>query len=143
MKDTFRELDTVVRQFITDENFSLGNALTYAGLGLSKTTGSVNEIINGVGFGGQQYSPERMNRMAEVLGEKLFHWMVIASTLEISPEGIVAQYISSWEATRVKMAEEAGITLQDMMNMKRHVKPEAMMRYMDEEEKRRQREDLL
>lgn len=130
-----KEMENLVKQFLYEEDFTLRNALAYAGLGLSKTTGMAGEIVNGVGFANQQYSEERQARMGEILGEMLFYWHVLVSTINTSPRDIVNQYLASWEATRVKLAQEAGITLQDMMEMKKHVKPEAMLKYAHEIER--------
>ena len=141
-------LEHVVQEFLTEEGFQLKNALAYAGLGITKTTGQASEIISGVGFSGQQYGPDRQVRMAEILGEMLFYWHVLASTTEIPYEEIIAQYIAAYEATKVTSKEPLHkISLQDMMDMRKHVKAGALARDIDREldnrEKRKSREKLL
>lgn len=120
-----KHIENLVNDFLNEEEFSLRNALAYAGMGISKTTGQANEIISGVGFAEQQYSSERRQRMSEILGEMLFHWHVLASTVDIPVDEIVAHYITTYEATRIKIAREK-ITLNDMMEMKKHVKKGAL-----------------
>ena len=144
------EMDNLVREFLTAEEMSLRNALAYGGLGVSRTSGQVNEIVAGIGFAEQQYSKERQVRMSEILGEMLFHWFVLASTLEIPFEEIVAEYIASYEQIQLKIAQEKGITLQDMLEMRKHVKPEALLRQTmeherekDWREKRKKREQMM
>jgi len=137
-----KHMESLAKRFLTEEGFSLQNALAYAGMGLAKTTGQASEIISGVGFSEHQYSPERQKLMAEVLGEMMFCWQILASTLDtISPEEIEGQYINAYETTRQLLSKEK-VTIQDMMDMGRHVKPEAL-REMDNEHKKKMRENLL
>jgi len=143
-------MEKLVREFLTEEDFTLKNALAFAGLGLSRTIGQANEIISGVGFAGQQYSHERQETMSELLGAMLFYWHVIASTLETkSPSDIESEYISAYEATRIKVSEheqEEGITIVDMMEMRKHIKPGAILeaeRKADWEAKKKRREQMI
>jgi len=142
------ELEALAKDFLTDEGMSLRNALAFGGMGLAKTTGHASEIISGVGFSEQQYGPERQSRMAEILGEMLFHWHILASTLEIPYEEIIGQYLSAYEATRRTIHKDKGITLQDMMEMRKHVKSPIsnevdIKRELDWMEKKKQRTHLL
>jgi len=142
-------MEKLVRQFLTEEDFTLKNALAFAGLGLSRTIGQANEIISGVGFAGQQYSHERQDIMSEMLGAMLFYWHVLASTLESkSPSEIESEYIAAYEATRVKVdqQEQDGITIVDMMEMRKHIKPGAILeaeRKADWEAKKKRREQMI
>jgi len=133
----------LVNDFLTEEEFSLRNSLAYAGLGLSKVTGQVTEIVSGVGFAGQQYSAERQKRMADILGEMLFHWHVLATTVDgVGVEQIIEQYIAHYEAVREHLKQQR-ITIHDMMEMKKHVKPGALReieRNRDNAEKKKIRE---
>ena len=115
-------MSKMVADFLVEEEFDIKNSLAYAGLGLSKTTGQINEIITGIGFGGAPYSADRMRKMAEVLGEVMFHWHVLASTLEIPFDEIIAQYVASFQMTRSSTIGDRRITIQDMMDMKKYVK---------------------
>jgi len=138
-------MENLAKRFLTEEGFGLQTALAYAGMGLSKTTGQANEIIAGVGFADHQYMPESQKRMAEILGEMLFCWQVLASTLDIiSPEEIEGEYINAYETLRQLHSKEK-ITIQDMMDMGRHIKPEALdqIREVDNNFKRKMREDML
>ena len=141
-----KQLENLVRKFLAEEDFSLRNTLAYAGLGLSKTTGQASEIINGVGFAEQPYTRERQLKMAELLGEMLFYWNVLATTIDgIDIEEIVAEYVSSYEAIK-NIAQDQRITIQDMMEMRKHVKPGALRdleRAKDAEEKQRIRETMF
>lgn len=114
-------LEDLVGRFLKEEGFSLRNALAYAGLGLSKNTGHINEIIAGIGFGEHQYSPDLQIRMTEHLGEMLFYWHVLASTTSLNFHEIIEEYMHSYEAIREKLAKEK-VTIQDMMDMRKHVK---------------------
>lgn len=147
--NTMEQLEDLVQRFLKEEGFSLRNALAYAGLGVSKTAGSANEIIAGVGFVGHQYSPDRQTRMSEILGEMLFYWHVLASTLEIPFPEIIEEYMHSYEAIRAKLQKDK-ITIQDMMDMGKFVKPAALAqsehdlaREVDWTEKRKKREKLM
>ncbi|MCL2755460.1 MAG: hypothetical protein FWE45_00190 [Firmicutes bacterium] len=138
-------IEKLVNEFLGDEGFNLRNALAYGGMGLSKTTGQANEIISGVGFAEQQYSRDRQIRMGEILGEMLFYWHVLASTIEMPIDEIIAQYVSSFEATRVTLAKDK-VTIQDMMEMKKHVKASVLAdleRSKDNNEKKKVRENML
>ena len=140
-----KHMETLAKRFLTEEGFSLQNALAYAGMGMAKTTGQASEIIAGVGFGDVQYTPERQKRMAEILGEMLFHWQVLASTLDImTPEEIEGEYINAYEVTRNLRAKEK-VTIQDMMEMGRHVKQDAIehLREVDNISKQKVRENLI
>lgn len=139
MADTMEDL---VYKFLNEEDFTLRNALAYAGLGLAKTVGQANEIIAGVGFAGQQYSDDRQKRMAEILGELRFNYIMLASTLDnISAEEIESQYVASYEAIRAKKQREKNITIADMMEMKKHVKPGALLE-KDSDQKKKWRERM-
>ena len=118
------QIETLVKEFLSDEGFTLKSALAYGGVGLAKVTGQANEIIGGVGFGHHQYGSERQARMSEILGELLFYWHVLVSTLDVPFDEIIAQYVSSYEATRntVPREKEKPISLEDLMDMSRHVK---------------------
>ena len=140
-----KHMESLAKHFLTEEGFSLQNALAYAGMGLAKTTGQASEIIAGVGFGDHQYTPDRQKRMAEILGEILFHWQVIASTLDIiSPEEIEGEYINAYEVTR-NLRQKEKVTIKDMMDMGRHVKHDALeqMREKDNNEKQKVRESMI
>ena len=148
------EMENLVRDFLNSEELSLKNTLAYGGIGLSKTSGQICDIVSGVGFAGQQYSTERQTRVAEILGEMLFHVHVIASTIDMPISEISQQYINSYLAIQktdinIVNEKEDKITLQDMMDMKKHVKAEAIIklnekhRASDNNEKRKQREDLM
>ena len=130
------QIENLVREFLSDEGFTLKSALAYGGVGLAKVTGQANEIIGGVGFGQHQYGPERQARMGEILGELLFYWHVIATTVDIPFDEIIAQYVSSYEATRSPIAreKEKPISLEDLMDMSRHVKKndKAVMDFLNE-----------
>ncbi|MCL2846197.1 MAG: hypothetical protein FWE38_00735 [Firmicutes bacterium] len=141
------QMENLVREFLTEEGMTLRNALAYAGIGMSKSTGQAAEIVGAVGFSESPYSPERQRRMAEILGEMLFYWHVMASTLDVPFEEIIAEYISSYEATKVKVPREK-ITLQDMMEMRKHVKANVFdemeaKREIDNKEKKKMREQML
>ena len=140
------EMENLVREFLANEELSLKNAMAYGGFGLSKTSGQVNEIVSGIGFADQQYSPERQGRMGEILGEMMFYWFVMATTLEVPFEEIIHEYIASYEAIKAKMAQEKGnITLQDMMEMRKHVKPGVIQaeRERDWRTKKKTRERMM
>ena len=117
--------EDLVQRFLKEENFSLLNSLSYAGLGLSKTTGQANDIIAGIGFADNQYSPQLQIRMSEILGEMLFYWHVLALTTSLHFHEIIEEYMHSYEAIREKLVKQK-VTIQDMMDMKKHVKPEAL-----------------
>ena len=141
-----KNIENLVQGFLAEEEFSLRNSLAYAGLGLSKTTGLINEVVSGVGFSEQPYTKERQTKIAEVLGEMLFYWHVMASTVEgIKPEQIIDQYVASYEAMRSHLQQQK-ITIFDMMEMKRHVKSSALRdleRASDGIEKKKSRENIL
>jgi len=142
-----KTINGLARDFLSDENLSLTNSLAYAGLGMSKVTGQANEIISGVGFAGYQYSPDRQKRMMEILGEMMFYWHVLATTVaEVgSVEQIIEQYINEFEAVKVKIAH-GKITIQDMMDMGKYVKAGALRDIelkRDAEEKAKAREQIL
>lgn len=137
-------MENLVADFLNDEGFNLRTALAYAGMGLSKTSGQANEIISGVGFAEQQFSRDRQVRMGEIIGEAMFYLHVLASTLDLPMDEITAQYISSYEAIKVTLAKDK-ITIQDMMDMKKHVKAGVLAdleRERDWKEKKRFREQL-
>jgi len=142
------QLEDLANRFLKEEGFSLQNALAYAGLGLSKTTGSANEIVSGIGFAEHQYSPELQVRMSEILGEQLFYWHVLASTTGMNFHQIIEEYMHSYEAIREKLVKDK-VTIQDMMNMRRHVKAEALQETSQgyqqdfDNQKNRKRERLL
>ena len=138
-------LESIVRDFLEDEEFSLKNALAYATLGLGKAAGQAGEIASGVGFSEHPYSRDRQIRMAEIIGESLFYLQVLATTTDISLDEIVAQYISAFEATRIKKRHDKRISIQDLMDMKNFVKAGASAQRtaelaVDSEKKRKWRE---
>jgi len=138
-------MENLAKRFLTEEGLSLQNALVYGGLGLSKTSGQISEIVAGVGFADHQYSHERQKLVAEILGEMLFCWQVLASTLDIiSPEEIEAEYINIYETMRQLHTKEK-VTIQDMMEMGRHIKPEALeyMREKDGNFKQKVRREMI
>ena len=139
----------LAQEFVAEEGLTMKNALNYSGLGMSKTAGQIAEIVSGVGFADHPYSPDRQRLMAEILGEVMFYWHVLASTLEIAPEEIIAEYIATYENTRVTAAKEK-ISIVDMMEMRKYVKnavgahnEREVERKKDNEEKRKRRESLL
>ena len=146
--NTMESLEDLVGRFLKETDFTLQNALNYGGLGLSKTTGHANEIIAGVGFGEQQYSPERQVRMSEILGEMLFYWHVLATTTGLSFHEIIEEYMHSYEAIREKLQKDK-ITLQDMMDMKKYVKSSTLNELQlakleaEYQERKKKRERLL
>ena len=133
--------EDMVQRFLKEENFSLLNSLSYAGLGLSKTTGQANEIITGIGFADNQYSPQLQIRMSEILGEMLFYWHVLALTTGMSFHEIIEEYMHSYEAIREKLVKDK-ITIQDMMEMKKHVKSDALKKIVQEEERQQRKKKL-
>jgi len=139
-------IQKLVTEFLESENLSLLNKLAYAGMGFSKTTGQVSEIVSGIGFAEQIYSNERQKRMIELLGEMMFYWHVLASTVGVGHKKIIEEYINSYEAIKVKLGKNESITIQDMMNMKKFVKAGALRdveRARDNEDKRRKRERMM
>jgi len=135
------ELKGIVDKFMNEEDFTLRNAFAYAGIGLSKTVGSINGIIGGIGFSGNAYDDERKRFMAEHLGEMLFYWHVLASTTGVAFEDIIAQYIHSYRVTNnLKVDEQVNIT-----ELMKHVKPEARPSKAkeDAEQKKKWRDKLL
>ena len=137
-------MENIVKRFLVEEGYSLSQAMEYAAMTLSKTTGQVNDIASGIRFSEHQYTPERQKMMAEVLGEALFAWHVLATTLDgLLPEEIEAAYINAYEISRSLLAKQK-VTLQDMMDLERHIKPEAIeqVRERDSKFKQRVREDM-
>jgi len=127
------DLEDLVKKFLSDEEFTIRNALSYASVGLSKTTGAASEIIGGVGFSGHSYNDERKAFMAEHLGEMLFYWHVLASTVDLAPDEIVQQYIHSYKLkNNLKVDEQVNIA-----ELMKHVKPGARIREKADEEQKR------
>ena len=119
-----REIEELVYKFLSEEEFTIRNALAYAGVGLSKTTGACNDIIAGVGFSNHPYNDERKKAVAEHLGEMLFYWHVLASTTDVSPSEIVAQYMHSYRTKNNIEHEETKVSITELM---RHVKQQVQM----------------
>ena len=134
------ELESIVKKFLGEEEFTMRNALAYAGVGLSKTTGAVNEIIGGIGFSDHPYNDDRKSYMAEYLGEMLFYWQVLASTTDFTPDEIIQRYVHSYKVTNnLKIDEQVNIT-----ELMKHLKPGARAREQaDEEQKKKWREKLF
>jgi NTP pyrophosphatase (non-canonical NTP hydrolase) len=86
----------IADKFLREEKMPTTNALSFAGLGLTKSVGDVAEIAYGVGFSGHPYSDERKSEMAEVLGDILFYWHILAITSGIPWQDIMQRWISEW-----------------------------------------------
>ena len=90
------DMKGLVDKFVKDEKLSTKNALVYSGLGLSKTSGHINSVVSDVAFNGFMYDVERQKRIAEDLGEMLFHWYLAATTVEIPADEIIQQFINQF-----------------------------------------------
>jgi len=135
-----KDLEELARKFLSEEEYSVRDALNYAGLGLSKASGACNQVISDVSFAGHSYNSERKKSMAEHLGEILFHWHVLVLTTDISAEDIMAQYVHSYKTLhKIKVEEKVNIA-----ELLRHVKPSVreLERKDDELKKKKWREKI-
>ena len=112
-------IESLVKKFLQEEKFTLRNALAYAGLGLSKTGGHIGSVVTDIVFNGHQYNEERKKRVAEDLGEMMFYWHVLASSVDISPDEIIQQFISLYLIKNQQMSQEMQASIVDLL---KHVK---------------------
>lgn len=146
-----KQIEQLVKKFLKEEEFTLRNALAYAGLGLGKTQGALDDIVLDIAFNGNPYNDERKKRVAEHLGEMMFYWQVLASTCDISPEDIEQQFVSEFLTKNKKVisemtTEEVRASILELME---HVKPKQKVKHMeietkrDEKLKKKMREEML
>ena len=91
-----KDLQNIVYKFMEREQVTLKQALLQSSLGMCAKTGDIAEIVRGVVYSDYPYTEERKKRNAEHLGELLFYWVMLASTVGMSPEEIMSQYIVSY-----------------------------------------------
>lgn len=132
-------IEDLVEKFLKDEKLPLKNTLAYGGLGLSKSSGAINEIVTDIVFSGHVYSSERKQIVAEQLGEMMFYWHVIASTVDISIEEILDQYVSLYLVKNNQISSELNVSIVELM---KHVKVDAKMQEIDADKKKRTRDML-
>lgn len=121
---TMKSLQTLVFQYMEEEELTLKQALLQASLGVTAKSGDIAEIVKGVVFSEHPYSDERKSQIAEHLGELLFYWLMLASTSDLSPDEIMSQYINSYIARKKKL--EKGEVNVSMLEMLQHVKAERL-----------------
>lgn len=130
------DIEQMAKDFIEKEQLTLRNALSYGGIGVSKTSGDVNRVIFDVGFSNHPYSTDRKRHMAEYLGEMLFYWHMLARTCDISPEEISRQYVELYKIKN-NMKSTDRVSFEEMM---RHVKPEVKMKRDEKKRLEKERE---
>jgi len=139
------KIENLVKKFLADEKFTLRNTMVYGGLGLSKTSGGLNDVVTDIAFNGHPYTEERKRQVAEQLGEMMFYWHVLALTCEISPDEIVQQYVNMYLVKNNQLSVELNASILELMkHVKTNVKvsDDEIKRKRDEEKKKRVR-DLM
>jgi len=139
-------LDNLVKNFLAEESFTMNQALGYSALGLGETSGKLTEVVNGILFAGQEYSDERKTIVGENIGKAMFYLYVLAQTTDIPITTVIEHYIASFEAIKGQVTRDKRITLQDLMDMQKYVKYDALReieREEDNEKKRNWREKAL
>ena len=137
------EMEELAQKFAREENMPLKSLLAYGGLGVGDAGGRINSIIKGIIFAGHPYSDERKTKMEEALGEMLFDWHLLATTLEVSPKEIAQKFVSMYLVKGNKISEEVHVSILEMM---KHLKIEAEeleKKKKDAKLKKQQREKLL
>ena len=111
-----KDLQNIVYKFMEREQVTLKQALLQSSLGMCSKTGDVAEIVRGVVYSDYPYTDERKKRNAEHLGELLFYWVMLASTVGATPDEIMSQYIATY-IKKNKLTKEDDIKhLNKMMN---------------------------
>ena len=78
------------------EQVTLKQALLQSSLGMCSKTGDIAEIVRGVVYSEYPYTEERKKRNIEYLGEMLFYWVMLSTTVGASPDDIINQYIATY-----------------------------------------------
>jgi hypothetical protein len=89
-------IKNIAEKFLKEENMPITNALAFGSLGLTKSVGDIAEIVYGVSFSGHPYNDERKKEIAEVLGDILFYWHILAITSGVPWQDIMQGWISAW-----------------------------------------------
>ena len=137
-------IEQLVKKFLAEEQFTLRNALAYAGLGLFKTGGAISKVVTDIAFNAHSYNDERKKQVAEDLGEMMFYWHVLASTVDMAPDVIMQEFVNLYLVKNNVITDEMHISIKELMkHMKKASKLEEIERKKDEKLKRESREKLI
>jgi len=114
-------LEALVKKFLIEERLSIKNILIYGGLGLSTSSGHVNDVVTDVALSGHLYTPERQDQVAESIGEMMFYLHVIATTTGKSMDMITREYVNMYLKKKNKEMGEH-VSLLELM---KHVKADS------------------
>jgi hypothetical protein len=116
----------IAEKFLKEEKLPLLDALSFASLGLTKSIGDIAEIVYGVCFSEHPYDDERKGNMAEILGNILFYWHILAMTSGFTGQTIVKGWVSSWLVkNNVKTNENIHISIKDLL---KHLKTQGRLK---------------
>ena len=113
-------IENLVKRFLEDEKLTLRNSLAYAGLGLSKSSGEINEVVTDIAFNGHAFTDERKDQVSDALGDLMFYVHILAQQCDISLEDIVRRFINYFLIKNNQQVEtETTVSLTELM---RHAK---------------------
>jgi hypothetical protein len=118
-------LTGIVDKFLKEENFTLRNALAYAGLGVSQKSGEINKVVTDIAFNGHPYSDERKERIADALGEMMFYWCILAEYTGYNPDEILQQFVNYYLVKNKQVSQEMQASLLELM---KHIKTDVTTR---------------
>jgi NTP pyrophosphatase (non-canonical NTP hydrolase) len=128
----------IAEKFLKEEKLPIPDALAFASLGLAKSIGEIAEITYGVSFSGHPYNDERKKETAEVMGDILFYWHILAIVSGIPWQDVMQSWISAWLVKNKTMfPDEFHISIREMLkHMKSKEKLKAStLKEKDEQER--------
>ena len=117
MDDSIKD---IAEKFLKEENMPVANALAFSSLGLAKSAGDIAEIVYGVGFSKHPYNDERKKEVAEILGDILFYWHILAITSGIPWQDIMSGWVAAWVVKQkglnaLELDEDGKVSIRDLM----------------------------
>ena len=127
-----KTMDDIAREFISESGMTPIEILNLGSLAVGEALGNITRIVYSLVFGESQYSTELQTLVGENIGSLRYNSNLLALTVGgKSVEELDAEYVKMHEATRVQRLQEQaqarGITLEDLLAMKKHVRPEALI----------------
>ena len=116
------EMEDLAKKFANEAKMPLKSLLAYGGLGIGDAAGRVNSIAKGVIFAEHPYSADRKTDMEEALGELLFCWHVLATTVDATPAEIAQKFVNMYLVKGNKISEDVHVSILEMM---KHLKLQA------------------